>query len=489
MLSFAGIAQLAPAVFLGMYWKEGNVKGALAGILVGMFFWIYCLPFAGFMQSAGDPLNIVSRGPFNLFFLAPEHFLGMQFLSPTAHAAFWSLFLNTSTYIFVSLITKPRAIDIKQANYFVDIYKYSQGLRTQSTGSVKAKVEDIEMLLGRILGFSRAERLLKAYSKRHQVSLEPSAFADAALLNYSETVLSGAIGAASSRSLIASVMKEEPLQIEDVIGILDETREIVTHSKALQAKTDELEALSNELKKANARLLQLDQMKDDFISTVSHELKTPITSIRSFSQILHKNTKISDEKRNEFLQIIMMESDRITRLVNQVLDMSKMETTQSIDLSQTYSSQQLLDEVCSSLLPLFEERQVRLEKQYDEKALMVNCQPDTLKQVFINLISNALKFLDHPESKVTVVCHRQAANIRIEIQDNGPGIAEIDQARIFEKFIQGKQLNNKPQGTGLGLTISKKIVDLHHGTISVESSKGAGAKFIVILPLAADEKL
>jgi signal transduction histidine kinase len=219
------------------------------------------------------------------------------------------------------------------------------------------------MLLGRILGFSRAERLLKAYAKRHQLTMRPTAFADANLLNYSETVLSGAIGAASSRSLIASVMKEEPLQIEDVIGILDETREIVIHSKALQAKTDELEALSNELKKANARLLQLDQMKDDFISTVSHELKTPITSIRSFSQILQKNSSITEEKRNEFLHIIMMESDRITRLVNQVLDMSKMETTQSIDLSQTYSVQQLLDEVCSSLLPLFEERKVLLEKK------------------------------------------------------------------------------------------------------------------------------
>jgi len=488
MLSFAGIAQLAPAVFIGLYWKEGNVKGALAGILVGIFFWVYCLPFAGFMQSAGDPWHILSRGPFNLFFLSPEHFLGMPFLSPTAHAAFWSLFLNTGTYVFVSLLTKPRAIDIKQANYFVDIYKYGQGIQTQNTGSVKAKVEDIEMLLGRILGFSRAERLLKAYAKRHQVTLDPSAFADAALLNYSETVLSGAIGAASSRSLIASVMKEEPLQIEDVIGILDETREIVTQSKALQAKTDELEALSNELKKANARLLQLDQMKDDFISTVSHELKTPITSIRSFSQILHKNTGIADEKRNEFLQIIMMESDRITRLVNQVLDMSKIETTQSVDLSQTYGVQQLLDEVSSSLLPLFEERKVALEKHYDAELLLVNCQPDMLKQVFINLMSNALKFLDHPQSKVTLVCHREKDRVRIEVQDNGPGIAEVDQARIFEKFIQGKQLNNKPQGTGLGLTISKKIVELHHGIISVESGKGAGAKFIVVLPLSTNEK-
>jgi Na+/proline symporter len=152
MLSFAGIAQSAPAVFIGMYWKEGNVKGALAGILVGMFFWIYCLPFAGFMQSAGDPFHIISRGPFNLYFLAPEHFLGMPFLSPTAHAAFWSLFLNTSTYVFVSLITKSRAIDIKQANYFVDIYKYSQGFRTQSTGSVKAKVEDIRNVIGKNTG-------------------------------------------------------------------------------------------------------------------------------------------------------------------------------------------------------------------------------------------------------------------------------------------------------------------------------------------------
>jgi signal transduction histidine kinase len=139
-------------------------------------------------------------------------------------------------------------------------------------------------------------------------------------------LLAGAIGAASARVMISSIVMGEVLSIEEVMTILDESTQVIEYSRRLEQKSRELEAASAELREANNRLRELDRLKDEFISTVTHELRTPLTSIRAFSEILLANPDMEVEQRSKFLGIIVKESERLTRLINQVLDMAKIDS-------------------------------------------------------------------------------------------------------------------------------------------------------------------
>ena len=150
--------------------------------------------------------------------------------------------------------------------------------------------------------------------------------ADAGLVHFAETTLAGAIGSASARVIVASVVQEEPLGLDEVMNILDEASQVRAYSRRLEQKSRELEEATRELRSANERLKELDRLKDDFMSSVTHELRTPLTSIRAFSEMLLEDPGIDVEDRQRFLAIIVSETERLTRLVNQVLDMAKIES-------------------------------------------------------------------------------------------------------------------------------------------------------------------
>ena len=145
-------------------------------------------------------------------------------------------------------------------------------------------------------------------------------------MHYVEVQLAGAIGGASARIMVASVVKEETLTIEEVRDILDEASQVVVYSHRLEQKSRELEAATAELREANERLKELDRLKDDFVSTVTHELRTPLTSIRAFTEILLDDPEVELGQRKKFLGIITKETERLTRLINQVLDLAKIES-------------------------------------------------------------------------------------------------------------------------------------------------------------------
>jgi len=138
--------------------------------------------------------------------------------------------------------------------------------------------------------------------------------AESRLVNYTEKLLAGAVGTASARILVASVAKEEPIALDEVIRILKVSHELLTVNKELKRKSVELEQLTEQLREANELLKAADQQKDDFLSTVTHEIRTPITSIRALSEILHDNGDMDDEMRQHFLSTIIKESERLTRL-------------------------------------------------------------------------------------------------------------------------------------------------------------------------------
>src|SRR4030095_8171512 len=150
--------------------------------------------------------------------------------------------------------------------------------------------------------------------------------ADAELVHYVEVQLAGAVGAASPRVMFAWVVTEEALTIDEVREILDEASQVVAYSHRLEQKSRELEAATAALREAQERLTELDRLKDDFVSTVTHELRTPLTSIRAFTEILPDHPEVELEQRKKFLGIITKEAERLTRLINQVLDLAKIES-------------------------------------------------------------------------------------------------------------------------------------------------------------------
>jgi signal transduction histidine kinase len=285
--------------------------------------------------------------------------------------------------------------------------------------------------------------------------------------------------------MVSSVVKEEMVGIDDVMGMLDEASQAIAYSHELEEKSRELEAATRELQAANERLKELDRMKDDFVSTVSHELRTPLTSIRAFSEILLENPELETAERERFLSIIIKESERLTRLINQVLDLAKIESGRAEWHVAAVDLREVIRDAGETTASLFQERGVRLDLDLPPDVPPVMADEDRLTQVVINLLSNAVKFCPAEEGRVAVALHREGEALRVDVCDNGPGVKPADRELIFEKFRQaGDNMTGKPQGTGLGLPISRQIITHLGGRLWVTGAPGGGAMFSFTLPLA-----
>ena len=364
-----------------------------------------------------------------------------------------------------------------QAAHFVDVFRHED----IDTGlwSGTATVAELKDLVARFIGSEQTDKAFSEYATEHDFDVKNKAQADANLVGFAERRLAGAIGSASARVMISSVVKGEEISIEGLMKILDETSQVIEYSHRLEGKSRELEEATAELRAANKRLTELDRLKDEFVSTVTHELRTPLTSVRAFSEILRDNPSLALEERHKFLDIIVKESERLTRLINQVLDLAKIESGSAEWSQDCVDLNEVIEEASRSLSQLFHESSIMLEKELPARTVLVMADRDRLVQVAINLLSNAVKFCEPGTGQVTVRLSTPRGKVRVEVADNGPGIHPDEQKRIFEKFHQLKGIRDeKPRGSGLGLTICHRIINYHGGSIWVESRPGAGAKFI-----------
>ena len=321
LVSFAAVAQFFPAILLGLFWRRANASGAFVGITVGFMVWFYTLLLPSLALSDLLPRDFIESGPFELALLKPYALFGLGGMDSITHSLFWSMLVNFGGLVGISLFTGQSALERTQAALFVDASDRTDQSRLWRG---RARLADVKSLVARFLGAERAEQSIAAHAR--QRGLDPATLkVDGETIRMAERLLAGAIGTASAHVMIATVVDEEPLGIDEVMRILDETSEVIEYSRRLEEKSRELEEATAELRQANERLKEVDRLKDDFVSTVSHELRTPLTSIRSFSEILHDNPDLDPEQRREFLQIIVKESERLTRLINQVLDLSKIE--------------------------------------------------------------------------------------------------------------------------------------------------------------------
>ncbi|HEX4797995.1 MAG TPA: sensor histidine kinase [Burkholderiales bacterium] len=484
LISFSAVAQFAPAIIGGIFWKGGTRTAAFCGLAAGFLVWIYTLLLPSFAKSGWLPITFLSHGLFGTDLLKPQQLLGLQGLDDVTHCLFWSMLANIGCYVGISLIKGPNAAEHGQATVFVDALKHPAAPGSRFwRGS--ASVNDLQLLVGRFLSPDRANEAFAAYARSRGARSVEALSADANLVHHAESLLAGAIGSASARVMVASAVEEEPLGIDEVMNIIDEASQVLAYSRQLEQKSRELEAATNELRSANRRLQELDRLKDDFISTVTHELRTPLTSIRAFSEILNDNPRLDEGERAKFLGIIVKESERLTRLINQVLDLAKIESGAAEWHSSEIDMREVLEDSVTAVSQLFKERHIELTLELPQKVPAIVADRDRLMQVMLNLLSNAAKFCERAPGMVTVALADQSGFLRVEVRDNGIGISPADQELIFEKFRQaGDTLTGKPQGSGLGLHISRRIIEHFGGRMWVTSRPDEGACFSFTLPLA-----
>ena len=488
LIAFCGVAQFAPPIVAGLYWREANLTGAVLGLAGGVVAWLYTLVLPTLATAGLVDAAIVSDGAFRLALLRPQEFMGLTGLGPVSHAVAWSLGVNIVLLVACGLLGRQGNLERIQAALFVDPGGDS------AVGDLwrgEARVAALRGLLIRFLGQARADTVFAVDLRRRGRVLAPDEGADAALVQLAERQLARAIGAASARVMVGSVVRGEVVGPDDLIQILDETSRAIEYGHRLEQKSAALEQATAELREANERLRQLDQLKDDFLATVSHELRTPLTSIRSFSEILLDSPDLDPRQRAEFLQIIVRESERLTRLINDFLDLSKIESGKMEWQVGDCALDDIVAEAVAATHGVFAERRVHLSSDLGTRRACVRCDRDRLVQVMVNLLSNASKFVPEGEGRVHVELRPQGEGYLLQVADNGPGVPQPYREAIFEKFrqVSGSVLRNKPKGTGLGLAICRQIVEHFGGRIWAEDSALGGAAICFTLPAAAVERV
>lgn len=275
---------------------------------------------------------------------------------------------------------------------------------------------------------------------------------------------------------------------------IDERKQVEKEVRRINEDLDRrVRERTEDLKKAYEGVKKADELKDSFLSSVSHELRTPLTSIRSFAEILLQYEDEAPETRKEFLGIIHVESERLARLINDFLDLSKINAGKMVYNDEPVSVEEIIRDVTKSQQQLFRKKSLRMNLDIDPDLPPVFADRDRVQQVITNLLANAVKFSlpgGEVRVEVEVLKGKRAGEppgwVKVSISDQGIGIEEKHFEMIFDKFRQVSEdtLEDKPSGTGLGLPICKEIISYYGGNIWVESLKGRGSTFSLTLPTA-----
>ncbi|HOV78461.1 MAG TPA: ATP-binding protein [Bacillota bacterium] len=227
----------------------------------------------------------------------------------------------------------------------------------------------------------------------------------------------------------------------------------------------------------------LEEMRSEFVANVSHELRTPLTSIKGFAETLIDGALEDPQVTRHFLEIINTETDRLSRLIDELLNLSRIESGKALPNLQSLKIRELVDKAVAILQPRAKKKNIAIELDIPDNLPMVQADSDMINQVLINLIENAVSYTQ-PGGLVNIRASVYEDQIRVEVQDNGIGIPPENLSRIFERFYRvDKARSRELGGTGLGLSIVKHIIEAHHGRVEVESKAGAGSTFSFNLPL------
>ncbi|SFZ86723.1 Na+/proline symporter [Devosia enhydra] len=486
LISFTGVAQFLPAILAALFWREASGKAAIAAIATGFVVWLWASFMPSFASSSPLVAMIMAEGPFGIDWLRPQALFGLDHLDPLAHAVFWSLLLNSAVLVIGSLLTSQSALEHVQATLFLNATRRTPTETSPLRGSATA--DDLFLVARRVLGHARAVALFSEEARQTGMpwtTLEPSP----AFIHRLERELAGSIGSASAHVMLSKVVSGDAVSLEEVMQMADETQQAIEHSQALERASAQLRATAEKLENANRQLRKVDLQKDEFLSQVSHEVRTPMTAIRAFSEILLSEKDLDPVSSRRFMSTIHRESLRLTSLLDEILDLSALERGERMWEARVVDAEAALDQALRVCDALARQNGTRMARGERAGRAMVSADPDRLSQVLINLISNAIKYNTTPDPVVEVRSFVGEGVYSIEVVDNGPGIPEEERPRIFDKFYRGRQGEAVSfSGAGLGLPISREIVARMQGTLELVDGPGpGGACFRVRLPLAPAE--
>ncbi len=481
LIAFLGVAQVLPAMLAGLFWRGANKNGAMLGLVTGFTVWAYASFLPSFGPGAALSEAVFTQGLFGLSWLRPQALFGTEGMDPMIHALFWSLTLNVIALCLGSLLTFPGPLERLQGAAFVNVFEGAVGPQRWARG--QAEPEALLTMAQRILGEDAALALFQDAARdqgKEGFLPDPTP----GFLDTLEARLSGFVGAATAHAMISQLVGRATVTVEDLMAVASESAQIMEYSAQLEAREAELTRTAGALREANEKLMQLSIQKDAFLSQISHELRTPMTSIRAFSEILTEGD-LPPEMVTKYGRIIHDEAKRLTRLLDDLLDLSVLENgTVQLNLGLA-NLQQMLDTALTAARQTRPERSFIIHRDLPSEAIYIKTDADRLTQVFINLISNARKYCDAAQPELRIAVRQRAGRVTVDFIDNGKGIPKESQSLIFEKFARLTDAN-RAGGAGLGLAICREIMTNLGGSVAYLPGQG-GAAFRLTVPLRLEK--
>ncbi|MEM6888808.1 MAG: ATP-binding protein [Pseudomonadota bacterium] len=476
LISFAGVAQFLPAMLGGIFWRGATATGAFAGLAIGFVLWVFTMLLPSFGPGAVLSVSTFEQGLWGLSWLRPQALFGIEGMDPTVHAVFWSMAFNISAFAIVSLVTFPSPLERLQGAQFVNVFDHSG--RTRGWNASVAESEDLMIMAQRILGAREARQLFESEAQAQGLEGDlPEPTPD--FLQLLERELSGSVGAATAHAMIAQIVGGSAVSVEDLLAVADESAQMLEYSSRLETQSYELSRTAEELRRANAKLTQISLQKDAFLSQISHELRTPMTSIRAFSEILRDTKGLGTIEKTKYANIIHVEAIRLTRLLDDLLDLSVLENGQVTLNEQQGLLGSVLDQAVA-MAQASEARKIEIKRRRINETVALYTDLDRLSQVFINLIVNAQKYCAAEKPELRIDVETTEEKVTVDFIDNGMGIEDDASEMMFEKFSRIGAQDTK--GAGLGLAICREIMARLGGDVRYLEGTG-GTAFRVTLPL------
>ena len=477
LISFVGVAQILPAMIGGIFWRGATGGGAALGLVTGFVVWLYALYLPSFGSGGLLSEALLRDGPAGIGWLRPQALFGIEGLDPLLHALFWSMSLNTGLFVAGSLLTFPSPVERMQGLAFVNAFEQDPGARGWSRGGAEA--EDLLTMSQGILGAEEAQRFFQAEAAAQgKAGFLPDTTPE--FIERLERRLAGAVGTATAHAMIAQFAVGAAVSAQDLMAVASEAQQILEYSTQLEAKSEELARTARQLQEANEKLKDLSVQKDTFLSQISHELRTPMTSIRAFSEIL-MDPDLPGPLQQKYAEVIHEETIRLTRLLDDLLDLSVLENRKVQLNVKVANLHDLLNKAVQAASNTRPERTFTIRRDFPAEHMPVITDTDRLVQVFINLVSNARKYCDAERPELTIAARRRGGRIIVDFIDNGSGIPKASQRLIFEKFARLTD-TARAGGAGLGLAICREIMANLGGTIAYLPGQG-GAAFRVSVPV------
>ncbi|KRW93545.1 ATP-binding protein [Paracoccus sp. MKU1] len=455
-VAFSGMAQVLPAMVAGLIWRGATRRGAIAGIVAGALIWgrAVFLPSLGLAAPPAFPAGI-------------DAFAGAVLLA---------LAVNLLLLVLISLLDFPDPTERLQALSFVHAIA-PDAAASETAPAVQA--EALLTLAGRIWGNEHALEVFRKAAEEQGKSGYLPDLTPRFLAGF-ERHLAGTVGAATASALMARVGGRGSVTVADLMEVAGEASRAREDNRRLELTSAELARTAAMLRESNEKLTLLSAQKDAFLGQISHELRTPMTSIRAFSEILME-PDLPAEDRARFAGIIQDEAGRMTRLLDDLLDISVLESGRAQLKPGVFNLHDLIERALAAAGASAAGRDFAIRRNPVAEHLPMITDPDRLLQVLINVISNARKYCDADEPAIRIDTRRNPQGwTEIDIHDNGSGIGPENRALIFEKFAR---LDDPARagGAGLGLAICKEIMGFLGGSISYLPGRG-GACFRIALP-------